>query len=163
MAKRRKHTKTTHRRRRVSGVGKINPSNLLVQLGGVAVGAAAAGFFTSKVLGKQSATVKAVAAIAAGIATPMFIKSDLGKAAGNGMIAVGVIALLKKSGMVSGLGASDIMIPVAVSGADDYPVISGDYAMAGDDGMSGDYAMAGEDDGMSGTDDLSVIGAMEDF
>ena len=130
MAKR-KHHKKRHHRRRVSGV---TAGNLITTLGGVAVGAVAAGFLTSKVLGKQTDTIKAVAAIAAGVATSQFMKSPLGHAAGNGMIAVGVISLVKKSGIVSGLGAADtIDVPVNLSGTDDLSVIAGDYAMAGDD------------------------------
>jgi len=144
MAKRKHHTKKRHHRRR--SVSGFNAGNLVSSIGGVAVGAAVAGLITSKVLGKQSATVQAIAAIGGGILLPTFIKSDLGRSAGHGMIAVGVISLLKKSGMVSGLGAADeISVPVSVSGADELSVIAGDFAMAGDD------------DGLSGADDLSVI------
>lgn len=141
MAKR-KHTtkKRHHRRRKMSGV---NAGELVTNIAGVAVGAAAAGFITSKVLGSQSDTIKAVAAIGLGVATPMFMKSPIGKAAGSGMIAVGVINLLKKSGFVSGLGADDGVevtlgdIPVVsgvdvMAGMDDMPVVSGVDVMAGD-------------------------------
>jgi hypothetical protein len=105
----------------------INAGELVTNIAGVAVGAAAAGFITSKVLGSQSDTIKAVAAIGLGVATPMFMKSPIGKAAGSGMIAVGVINLLKKSGFVSGLGA-DEGIEVTLG---DIPVVAGDV-MAGD-------------------------------
>jgi hypothetical protein len=121
----------------------INAGELVTNIAGVAVGAAAAGFITSKVLGSQSDTIKAVAAIGLGVATPMFMKSPIGKAAGSGMIAVGVINLLKKSGFVSGLGA-DEGIEVTLG---DIPVISGDV-MAAD-------VMAG--------DDMPVIAGMEDY
>jgi hypothetical protein len=141
MAKR-KHTtkKRHHRRRKMSG---INAGELVTNIAGVAVGAAAAGFITSKVLGSQSDTIKAVAAIGLGVATPIFMKSPIGKAAGSGMIAVGVINLLKKSGFVSGLGDDGVEvtlgdIPVVsgvdvMAGMDDMPVVSGVDVMAGDD------------------------------
>lgn len=140
MAKRHHKKHRTHRRRR-SGLGAIKPGNIIANIAGVAVGAAAAGFITGKVLGKQSDTIKAVAAIGLGVLTPTFIKSDLGKAAGNGMLAVGVISLLKKSGFV---GATD-EVEVTLG---DVPVIAGDDTMGGE-------VMAGEV--MAGTDGMPVI------
>jgi hypothetical protein len=133
--------KTTHRRRRVGG---INAGNLVTNIAGVAVGAAAAGFITSKILGKQSDTIKAVAAIGLGVITPNFLKSDIGKAAGNGMIAVGTIALLKKSGFVSGLGEDGVEVTMG-----ELPLIAGDDVMAGElPVMAGDDVMAGYDEEM---------------
>lgn len=140
MAKRKSSRKRTIRRRRVGG---INAGNLVTNIAGVAVGAAAAGFITSKLLGKQSDTIKSIAAIGLGVLTPTFIKSDIGKAAGNGMVAVGTIQLLKKSGFVSGLEDG---VEVTMG---ELPVI-GDV-MAGDDGMpvmAGDDVMAGFDEEM---------------
>ena len=140
MAKRKSSRKRTTRRRRV---GAINAGNLVTNIAGVAVGAAAAGFITSKLLGKQSDTIKSIAAIGLGVLTPTFIKSDIGKAAGNGMVAVGTIQLLKKSGFVSGLEDG---VEVTMG---ELPVI-GDV-MAGDDGMpvmAGDDVMAGFDEEM---------------
>lgn len=137
MAKRKSSRKRTTRRRRV---GAINAGNLVTNIAGVAVGAAAAGFITSKLLGKQSDTIKSIAAIGLGVLTPTFIKSDIGKAAGNGMVAVGTIQLLKKSGFVSGLedGIEVTMgeLPVigdVMAGDDDMPVMAGDDVMAGFD------------------------------
>lgn len=128
MAKRKKSTKRYSRRRRVSG---FNAGDMVTNIAGVAVGAAAAGFVTSKLLGAQSDTIKAVAAIGLGVATPMFVKSPVASAAGSGMVAVGVINLLKKSGFVSGLGA-DEGVEVTLG---DIPVVSGVDVMAGDDDM----------------------------
>jgi hypothetical protein len=122
MAKRKASRKRSTRRRRV---GAINAGNLVTNIAGVAVGAAAAGFITSKLLGKQSDTVKAIAAVGLGVLTPTFLKSDIGKAAGNGMIAVGTIALLKKSGFVSGLGEDGVEVTMG-----DLPVIGADDVMA---------------------------------
>jgi len=137
MAKRKKSTKRYSRRRRVSG---FNAGDVVTNIAGVAVGAAAAGFITSKLLGSQSDTVKAVAAIGLGVAAPMFVKSPVANAAGSGMVAVGVINLLKKSGFVSGLGADDDGVEVTLG---DIPVIAGMDVMAGDDDMP---VVAGMDD-----------------
>jgi hypothetical protein len=131
MARKKSSRKKTTRRRRVGG---INAGNLVSNIAGVAVGAAAAGFITSKLLGKQSDTIKAVAAMGLGVLTPKFIKSDIGRAAGNGMIAVGTIALLKKSGFVSGL---DDGIEVSMG---ELPVMAG-----GEDVMAGELPVIGED------------------
>lgn len=136
MAKRKKSTKRYSRRRRVSG---FNAGDMVTNIAGVAVGAAAAGFITSKLLGSQSDTIKAVAAIGLGVAAPMFVKSPVANAAGSGMVAVGVINLLKKSGFVSGLGA-DEGIEVTLG---DIPVIAGMDVIAGDDDMP---VVAGMDD-----------------
>ena len=148
MAKRKHHTKKHHtKRRRRHGMGAINVGGMVTNIAGVAVGAVAAGFITSKVLGKQSDTIKAIAAIGLGIATPMFLKSDLGKSLGSGMIAVGAIDLVKKSGIV---GAIENMgdVEVHMAGVNDVPVISGytDAAMSGDQAMAGDQTMAGFED-----------------
>jgi hypothetical protein len=149
-----KKKKTTHRRRRVSG---FNGGELVTQIAGVAVGVAATGMLTTKVMGKQKPMIQALTAVAAGVAISTFVKSPLGKAAGMGAIAVGVGIALKKGGIMNGIGEADTLsVPVQINGADELSVISGDYAMAGDEDMmsgsddlsviSGDYAMAGEDE-----------------
>lgn len=120
MTKRKHHKKGHTRRRKMSG---IKAGSMVSNIAGVAIGAAAAGLITSKVLGKQSDTIKAVSALALGVITPTFVKSDIGKAAGAGMIAVGVISLLKKSGLVSGLG--DDGVEVTLGDVDNMPVIAG--------------------------------------
>lgn len=142
MAKTRKGGKKTKGRSR-RRVGAINAGSLITDIAGVAVGAAAAGFITSKVLGKQSDTVKAIAAVGLGVLTPRFVKSDIGRAAGNGMIAVGTIALLKKSGFVSGLGEDGVEVTMG-----ELPVMAGDDVMNGDDMpvMAGEDVMAGYGD-----------------
>jgi hypothetical protein len=142
MAKRKVTRKKTSRRRR-SSVGAINPGNLITTIAGVAVGAAAAGFITSKILGKQSDVVKALAAVGLGVLTPTFVKSDIGRAAGNGMIAVGTISLLRKTGLVSGLGEDGVEVTM------------GELPVIGEDVMDGDDVMAGDDmPVMSGFDDM---------
>jgi hypothetical protein len=152
MPRRRKAKKTTHRRRRMSGMGKLSTGHILSSVGGVLVGTAVAGILTKKLLASQSEMVQAIVPVALGVATPMFIKTEFGKFAGAGMIAVGGVKLLSKYGL-AGIGEDSIDVPVRISGDDNLSVIAGDdYAMAG--GYS-DYAMAGDDN-------LSVLAGIED-
>jgi len=142
MAKRK--TKSAPRRRRRS-VGGINSNQILMMVGGTIAGATLAGILSKTVLANKSPMVQALVPIAAGLATATFIKSDLGKFAGAGMIASGGTKLLQKFNL-AGLGNdASFDVPLSISG-DGLTLIAGDddFAMAGDD----DFAMAG-DDGLS--------------
>ena len=152
MAKRRKTTKRRSSRR---SVGALKSGNMLVSIGGVLAGVVAAGYINKLALKSQSSTIQAIVPIAAGIALPMFVKSELGKFAGAGMIAYGGSKFLASAG----LGATEDDMSVTISG-DDLSVIAGDdnFAMAGDE----EFAMAGEygDSGISvlaGTDDSDLV------
>jgi hypothetical protein len=152
MAKRRKTTKRRSSRR---SVGALKSGNMLVSIGGVLAGVVAAGYINKLALKNQSATIQAIVPIAAGIAFPMFVKSELGKFAGAGMIAYGGSKFLASAG----LGATEDDMSVTISG-DDLSVIAGDdnFAMAGDE----EFAMAGDygDSGISvlaGTDDSDLM------
>jgi hypothetical protein len=152
MARKRKtiRRKTTPKRRRMSGMGKLDAGNILSTVGGIAAGTLVAGLLVKKLLSTQNELVQAIVPVAAGIATPMFVKTNLGQMAGAGMVGYGVAKLLAKYNL-AGVGEIDtIDVPMAISG-DDLSVIAGDddYAMAGDD----DYAMAG--------DDISVLAGLE--
>jgi len=156
MAKRKAHhhKKTTHRRRKHRSIGAIGGS-MITNIIGVAAGAAVASLLTEKVLGKQSNLIKAAAAIAAGVAVPMFVKSDLGKSAGAGMVAVGAIDLLKQFKVISGTDGLGATPEIMISG--EAPIVGADVmageVMAGDvmagDVMAGDY--------MSGFNDMPVL------
>jgi hypothetical protein len=153
MARKRKTTrrKTTHRRRKMSGMGKLDAGNILSTVGGIAAGTLVAGLLVKKLLSTQNELVQAIVPVAAGIATPMFVKSNLGQMAGAGMVGYGVAKLLAKYNL-AGVGEVDtIDVPMSISGDDNLSVISGDddYAMAGYD----DFAMAG--------DDISVLAGLE--
>ena len=137
MSRRRKTTKRkTHRRRRMSGMGKLSAGNILSSVGGVIAGTVVAGLVTKKLLASQSEMIQAIVPVALGVATPMFVKSEFGKFAGAGMISVGAVKLLAKYGL-AGIGEDTMDIPVQIAG-DDLSVIAGDddYAMAGDDNLS---------------------------
>jgi len=154
MARKRKTTsrKTTHRRRKMSGMGKLDAGNILSTVGGIAAGTLVAGLLVKKLLSTQNELVQAIVPVAAGIATPMVIKnSTTAQMAGAGMIGYGVAKLLAKYNL-AGVGEVDtIDVPMSISGDDNLSVISGDddFAMAGYD----DYAMAG--------DDISVLAGLE--
>lgn len=153
MARKRKTTrrKTSYKRRRMSGMGKLDAGSILSTVGGIAAGTLVAGLVAKKLLSTQNELVQAIVPVAAGIATPMFVKSSFGQMAGAGMVGYGVSRLLAKYNL-AGVGEIDtIDVPMAISG-DDLSVIAGDddFAMAGDD----DFAMAG--------DDISVLAGLED-
>jgi len=151
MAKKKHHKKAVHhRRRRRSGMGAIDMGGILTQVAGVAAGAAVAGLITKQFLSSQSPTIQMIAPVALGIATPMFLKGDLGKAAGAGMVAVGALAALKKAGIA---GMSD-GVEVTMAGFDELPVI-GEYNPQG-------KAMAGEESVMAGYNELPVINGYQD-
>ena len=150
MSRRRKTTKRkTHRRRRMSGMGKLSTGHILSSVGGVIAGTVVAGLVTKKLLASQSEMVQAIVPVALGVATPMFVKSEFGKFAGAGMISVGAVKLLAKYGL-AGIGEDTMDIPVQIAG-DDLSVIAGD-----------DFAMAGDDYAMAGDDNLSVLAGIED-
>jgi hypothetical protein len=157
MAKRRKTTKRRTSRRR--SVGALKTSNLLVSIGGVLAGVAAAGYANKLLFDKVADEKKktmytSIMPIAAGIALPMFIKSELGKFAGAGMVAYGGGKFLSSMGL-AGIGDADTMeFPVSISGDDNLSSLAGSsdpFAMAGD------YAIAGDE-----LSSLAGLGAFDD-
>jgi hypothetical protein len=102
----------------------------------------ALGIVAGAVIGKQvtkfipidNENIKNAAVLAIGVAFPMLLKGDMGKAIGNGMIAVGGAGLVSK---LTGIGAMDdtMTFPVTVGEIpDNISVIAGDdTVMAGDD------------------------------
>jgi hypothetical protein len=109
------------------------------------------------VLANKSDNIKALIPIALGIGLPMFIKSDLGKFAGLGMIASGGNRLLQKFN-IAGLGDdSSFEVPISVSG-DGLSLIAGvnddDLIMAGM-GYNDD-----DTDTMAGDDSLTMLAGL---
>lgn len=149
MAKRKKSTKrTTRRRTGRRGIGALNIQSSLMDTAGILAGAAMAGYANKLLLSRQSATIQKVAPIALGLLVPTVIKSNLGKNIGHGMIAYGGIKILQGFGLAGDMMDDSETVTI---GADDLSVIAGDeFAMAGDD-----YAMAG--------DNLSVLAGLEDM
>jgi len=109
MARRKKHTKkhTTHRRRSKK-MGAVSMKGGLSSALFTIVGGVAARFVSNTINGTSlndsyKKYVASVAPIAVGLFLPKFIKSDMGKALGNGMIAVGGLGLVQSTGVLSGL------------------------------------------------------------
>ena len=104
---------------------------------------AALGIIAGAVIGKKVAgiipvgdeRIKNAAVLGIGLAFPMILKGDIGKAIGNGMIAAGGAGLVGQ--LVPGLGQIDdtMTFPVTVGEVpDNISVIAGDDSvMAGDD------------------------------
>lgn len=147
MAKRRKKTRTT-RRRRMSGVGK----SAVMDAVGVIAGAVAGRLVAKKLLPNVDEKIKNVGVIALGIFTPKFIKGSFGSAIGSGMIASGGVGLV--GSFLPAIAAVDgemIEFPVSVGEVEDnLSVIAGD-----------DSVMAGDDSVMAG-DSLSILAGMDD-
>jgi len=141
MAKRKRTTKKTYRRRRVSGIGKIDLNNSLQSIGGVLLGVVGAGYLNKLALSGKSTMIQSIVPIGAGIAIPLVLKSKLGESIGQGMIAYGGSKFLQSVGL-AGIGES-FDVPVMISGDDQLSIMAGDdeFAMAGDD----EFAMAGDD------------------
>jgi hypothetical protein len=151
MAKRRKKAHHTRRRRHHSGMAGM-PKGALTSTLGIIAGAVAGRLVAKKVLPNVDEKIKNAGVIAIGaLVMPKILKSDLGKAIGNGMIAAG------------GAGLIGEFVP-AIAGVDDYmefPVQVGEV----EDNISvisGDDVMAGSQDVMAGDDSLSLIAGMEE-
>lgn len=154
MARKKSHKKS-YRRRRMSGVGKLNATNIATTIGGALVGVAGAGYINKLLFNKTADAQKkqmytTLLPMALGIATPMLFKGKKwAEYAGAGMIAYGGSKFLAKQGLI---GADDDSFEVSV-GADD-------FAMAGDDMVS---TIAGDDDyAMSGDDMVSTLAGLDD-
>ena len=140
MARRRKSTKRRKSsRRRMGAVGKANIQAALGIIAGAVIGKKVAGFIP---VGDDR--IKNAAVLGIGLAFPMILKGDLGKAIGNGMIAAGGAGLV--GGLIPALGQMDDTMT--------FPVTVGEIP----DNIS---VIAGSDDVMAG-DDLSVLAGMEE-
>lgn len=139
----RKKRKSTRRRgrRRIGAVGKSN----IMSAVGIVAGAVVGRMIVKKVLPNVDEKIKnaGIAAVGA-LVMPNLLKSDLGKALGNGMIAAGGIGLV--GSFIPALGAVEETI--------DFPVTVGEI----EDGLS---VVAGDESVMAG-DNLSVLAGMDD-
>lgn len=130
MAKRRKTTKKTHRRRRVSGIGAIG--NTITNIALLGIGAAVSEVAVNKFMSAQNDTIKGAVQIGAGAVIPMVIKKPMATTAGYGMIAAGALKLIKSTGVISGIEdgfdvqlAGDEFLPT-VAGDEFLPTVAGD-------------------------------------
>jgi hypothetical protein len=146
----RKRKKTSRRRR--SRVGAIKGGNITSILGIVA-GAVAGRLVAKKVLPNVDEKIKNAGVIALGaFGMPMILKSELGKAIGNGMIASGGAGLLGSFiPAIAGVEEDFLEFPVQVGEVDD------DISV-----ISGDDVMAGANDVMAGDDELAILSGMDE-
>jgi len=103
MRRRKAHKKATHRRRRMSGMGKAGSaaSTLLYTVAG-----AAAAQLVGKVLpASVNDKIKAAVPVAVGLFLPKFVKGAAGQGLAAGMIAVGGLKLVQSFGVLNGIGA----------------------------------------------------------
>lgn len=130
MARRRKSTKRRSRRRMGAIGKKANIAAALGIIAGAVIGKKVAGFIP---VGDER--IKNAAVVGIGLAFPMILKGDMGKAIGNGMIAAGGAGLVGQ--LVPALGQMDdtMTFPVTVGEVpDNISVIAGDdTVLAGDD------------------------------
>ena len=130
MARRRKSTKRRSRRRMGAIGKKANIAAALGIIAGAVIGKKVAGFIP---VGDER--IKNAAVVGIGLAFPMILKGDMGKAIGNGMIAAGGAGLVGQ--LIPALGQMDdtMTFPVTVGEVpDNISVIAGDDSvMAGDD------------------------------
>jgi hypothetical protein len=132
MARRkRKTSRRKSSRRRMGAVGKANIQATL----GIIAGAIAGRLVAKKLLPNVDERIKNAGVVVLGAAVfPNLIKGELGKAIGNGMVAVGGAGLV--GSFIPALGQADDMIefPVTVGEVpDNISVIAGDQVLAGDD------------------------------
>ena len=130
MARRRKSTKRRSRRRMGAIGKKANIAAALGIIAGAVIGKKVAGFIP---VGDER--IKNAAVVGIGLAFPMILKGDIGKAIGNGMIAAGGAGLVGQ--LIPALGQMDdtMTFPVTVGEVpDNISVIAGDdTVLAGDD------------------------------
>jgi hypothetical protein len=107
MARRKKHTKKHSRRRRgMHGLGTA--TSMIPTILGIAGGAIAAKYVSSKLLTNQSDTIKTVAPIAAGLGIAMFVKNPIFKSVGEGMIIGPVINMASSKLGIAGVDDSSM-------------------------------------------------------
>jgi hypothetical protein len=125
MARRKKRSAPSRRRKSSRRMGAIGKS-FIMDAAGLVAGAAAARVLTSsgKILPNIDAKLKSAGVIALGAFFPKLLKGSFGKSIGDGMVAAGGLGLLQSTGV---LGAIDnaMQIPVSVMAGDDLSVIAG--------------------------------------
>jgi hypothetical protein len=97
------------RRRRVSGIGKMDLGSIAMDVAGLVGGAIIAREASTIILKQMPDTshlLIGLGQVAAGVLLPRFMKSKLGNDLGNGMVAFGGQVLAVEAGLISGIGAA---------------------------------------------------------
>jgi hypothetical protein len=122
MARRKKASRKTSRRRRMSGIGAVGSmasSVLYAVAGGVMAGAV-----TKYLPASLNDKVKSAIPVAVGLFLPKFVKGSAGAGIGAGMVAVGGLKLVQSFGVLNGISGIDMP-------GYQVPAISGSYNRAG--------------------------------
>lgn len=112
MARRKKLTKKISRRRKSRKMGAAGASGITSALFTI-VGGVAARFVSNTINGTNldasyKGYVAAAAPIAVGLFLPKFLKNDMGKSLGTGMIAVGGLELVQSTGVLKGIDGMEM-------------------------------------------------------
>jgi hypothetical protein len=101
--------KTKHRRTRRHRVGAINVKNVAMKVAGVAAGAFVGRTIQNmavKTFPSINAKYIGIGTVVLGAVIPKLLKSDLGNAVGDGVLAVGAISTLTQFGVITGIGST---------------------------------------------------------
>jgi len=151
MAKRRSTKKRYSRRRRSSGMSGVkgNITFIATSVAGAVIGK----MVQSKLSDKVNPKILAGGQIALGLFLPKFIKSEIGKGLGTGMVVNGGVTMLQQFNVLSGMGEYDMTYVDDSMSGDDLNVIAGDdnlSIVAGDDmddmGFMDEGIMSGDDE-----------------
>ena len=145
MAKKRHHKKK-HTKRRHSRMGAA-PKGMLTSILGIAAGAVVGRMVAKKLLPNVDEKIKNAGVVVLGaMVMPKVLKSELGRAIGNGMIAAGGVGLA--GSFLPAIAGTEDMIefPVSVGEVEDnLSVIAGDMDVMAGDSLS---VIAGDDEDM---------------
>lgn len=111
MAKKKKKSRGTPRRRRSHRMGAVNLQMVGMKVAGIAVSAFADNL-AKKNFTSISPKILGVGELAVGIFLPRFMKGPLGEGLADGMLAVGTMNLLKSFSVISGVGAVPARVPL---------------------------------------------------
>lgn len=137
MARRKKASRKTTRRRKMSGIGAVGSmasSVLYAVAGGVMAGAV-----TKYLPASLNDKVKSAVPVAVGLFLPKFLKGNAGAGIGAGMVAVGGLKLIQSFGVLNGIAGID-------QPGYQVPAISGNYAPGTLDSAYMTPAIAGLDE-----------------
>jgi len=144
MARRKKSSKKRYSRKR--SVGAIIGKNSIMNVVGIAAGAAAGRIVSQKLeLGNLNPTVKSAGTIVLGMFFPKLMKGSFGQSIGTGMIAAGALGVMQGTNILQGI--DDVI--------DGFPMV----------GAFNDVGAIEYDDTMGASDEIMVddtMGAMDE-
>jgi hypothetical protein len=144
MARRKKSSKKRYSRRR--SVGAIMGKNALMNVVGIAAGAAAGRIVSQKLnLGGLNPTIKSAGTIVLGIVFPKILKGSFGQSVGTGMVAAGALGVMQGTGVLQGIDDAIDGFPM-VGAFNDVGAIEYDDTMGASDEIMVDDTMGAMDE-----------------